>query len=124
MDTIRRAISTVVALAVTACAPGGAPSANDTTPSDLAGTNEVPAASPTPAPPESPEQSQPPRHNPCDVGDFGDLPVGATCWTEPNALAALAADTTPVRILYTIPAEGWSAFIGPYKDVREGEGLQ
>jgi hypothetical protein len=29
-----------------------------------------------------------------------------------------------VRILYTIPATGWSAFLGPYKDVGEGEELQ
>jgi hypothetical protein len=28
------------------------------------------------------------------------------------------------RCVRTIPAEGWSAFLGPYKDVQEGEGLQ
>jgi hypothetical protein len=29
-----------------------------------------------------------------------------------------------MRIFYTIPATGWSAFLGPYKDVGEGEELQ
>jgi hypothetical protein len=114
-------LTMVLTLILAACA-AGAPSASDTPPSDPAGTSEAAAALPTPAPSESPEQSPPP--NPCDVGDFGDLPVGATCWTEPNALAALEADTTPVRILFTIPAAGWSAFLGPYKDLGDGEDLQ
>jgi len=122
MDMVIRAIAILVALTATACAGGGAPSGSDARTSASAGTAEMAAGSPTPATSESPQQSQPP--NPCDVGDFGDLPVGATCWVEPNALAALEAHTTPVRILYTVPAAGWSAFLGPYNDVVDGEELQ
>jgi hypothetical protein len=112
----------VGAVTLAACASPAASTPASLAPSSAATESEVSVASPTAAPTGSPQQSQPP--NPCDVGGFNDLPVGVTCWTEPNALAALAADTTPVRILYTIPTAGWSAFLGPYNDVGKGEELQ
>jgi hypothetical protein len=118
---INRAIAILVALTVTACAAGGAPSASDTPSSDLAATSELAAASGTPALSATPEPSEPP--DPCDVGAFNELPV-ATCWAEPNAPAAREAGTRPMRIFYTIPAAGWSAFLGPYKDVGQKEDLQ
>ncbi len=116
MKHLAYAVAAVSVLAV------GAIALNVLGPSFGIGSGPTPTATIQQTPDASPEQSQPP--NPCDVGDFGDLPVGETCWAEPNARAAREADTSPVRILYTIPATGWSAFLGPYKDVGEGEDLQ
>lgn len=123
IKTRSRPFYLVLALSLAACTVGGTPSAGEQagSPDQVASRSDVPADSPT-APSGSPAHSQPP--NPCDVGDFGDLPAGATCWAEPNARAAREADTTPVRIVYTVPAAGWSAFLGPYKDVGEEGDLQ
>jgi hypothetical protein len=112
----------LLGLGIAACAVGGAPSALESanSPGEPA-PSELAVASATANPTVTTRPAAPP--NPCDVGGFNDLPV-ATCWAEPNARAAREADTTPVRISYTIPAAGWSAFLGAYKDIGEGEDLQ
>lgn len=108
-----------VAIMVGGCARPGSP----VTASESEGP-VTPAAASVPASP-SPELTPSELPNPCDVGtDFGEVPAGATCWIEPNAPAALESDTTPVRVFYTIPAEGWFAFIGTFKDVGQGEDMQ
>lgn len=61
-----------------------------------------------------------PVANPCDVNvEFGELPAGATCSYDIDA-----SESTPMRVAYTIPATGWSAFIGTFKDVEDGGGHQ
>jgi hypothetical protein len=72
--------------------------------------SSVPSVEPSPAPTPA---------DPCDVGAFRELPVSATCWVDPDA-----DEATPLRVTYTVPAEGWSAFLGAYKDVGEDGELQ
>ena len=125
MNTVHRPsslpLAMLLAFGVSACAVGGAPSALESanSPGEPA-ASELAIASHTAKPTDAPRPSA--QANPCDVGGFNDLPV-ATCWAEPNARAAREADTTPVRISYTVPAAGWSAFLGPYKDIGEGADL-
>lgn len=126
MNTVHRRRSLpllmLLAFGVSACAVGGAPLALESANSrGEPAASELAVASDAAKPTDTPRPSAQP--NPCDVGEFNDLPI-ATCWAEPNARAAREADTTPVRISYTIPAAGWSSFLGPYKDSGEGEDLQ
>jgi hypothetical protein len=44
------------------------------------------------------------------------LPVGARC-----RIDIATDDDMPVRVSYTIPAPGWSAWFGTYKDVEDGD---
>jgi hypothetical protein len=106
-----------VAMMIGGCAGTGSSATAPETVSPVAlATASVPASpSAEPTPSEVP--------NPCD-DDIGELPVGATCWIEPNLLATLSTDTAPVRVLFTIPAPGWSAFIGAFKDGSQGDALQ
>ena len=72
-----------------------------------------PSATPPPsgAPPSSTATAGP--TGPRDIastGDFAPLDPGAY-YIEPAA----ADGSTPLRVLYTIPAEGWSSFIGAFK---------
>lgn len=117
--TRNRAISILFALGVTACAAGGTPAT-----SERAGSPDQPATSgttvasstTTPSPPSSTALSETSCHGP---GYFEALPVDAACWIE-----IATDDDTPIRVRYTIPAPGWSAFIGTFKDVGEGQELQ
>jgi hypothetical protein len=68
----------------------------------------------------SPEPSASLSETSCQgTGGFEALPVDAACWID-----IPTDDGTPVRVRYTIPAPGWSAFIGTFKDVGEGQDLQ
>lgn len=95
-----RLLTLAFVLALSSCgtstvATGSPPPATTGTPVAATATSE-PTTDPIPAP--SPR-------NPCDVGDFGPLPVGATCWADPDS-----DPSTPLAARYTIPAEGWLAW--------------
>jgi hypothetical protein len=119
VNTIERASSVLLALLLSLGAVGCAgrtERAGAGSPSDAEQPkNGVGLASGTPAPSRTPAHT--PVPNPCDVEES--LPVGATCWVDFYTPA-----NTPVRVLYTIPTEGWGPFLGPYKDVEEGGQLQ
>jgi hypothetical protein len=53
------------------------------------------------------------------TGYFEALPAAAACWIE-----IATDDDTPIRVSYTVPAPGWTAFIGTFKDVGEGQDSQ
>lgn len=58
--------------------------------------------------------------NPCEVDeDFGELPALATCST-----SFIDDEPTPPLAQYTIPAAGWRAFNGAFKDVEADDGSQ
>jgi hypothetical protein len=61
----------------------------------------------------------PSPEDPCNVGDFEPLPVGATCWIDPDA-----DEATSLRVAFTVPAEGWRAWVGTYNDDEDGDMLQ
>jgi len=103
----RLVLTLVIALTATACATGG---------SDQTVASGASTASSTPLPEPSTALSETSCHG---TGYFEGLPVGAACWIE-----IAAADDPPIRVRYTIPASGWSAFIGTFKDVDEGNDPQ
>lgn len=53
------------------------------------------------------------------TGSFESIPVDAACWIE-----IAPDDGEPVRVSYTIPTSGWSAFIGAFKEVEDGGDTQ
>ena len=106
-----------IALTLSACAFEGAPRGSDqsgsTGPPEDGGLVQT---SGTPTPEPSTALSETSCHG---TGYFDELPAGAACWIE------IATDLdTPIRVSYTVPASGWAAFIGTFKDVGEGEDLQ
>lgn len=96
----------VFGLLVSACGASGPGAAN--------GPSEMPPPSTAaPAPSTSPQTA-------CQgIGRFEALPVGAACWIE-----IATHEGTPLRVRYTIPASGWSAFVGTFKDVGDVGGAQ
>jgi hypothetical protein len=70
--------------------------------------------------PPSPTSSASPA-DPCGIGheDFPPIPAGVTCTIDVGG-----DEAPPIRVEYTIPAEGWREFIGAFKDVEEGGDLQ
>lgn len=109
-------LTIVLAFTVTACATGGVPRGSERIgspdPSVVSGTA---TASGTPSPEPSTALSETSCHG---TGYFDGLPADAACWIE------IATDDTPIRVRYTIPAPGWAAFIGTFKDVDEGQDQQ
>lgn len=103
----------VLPLLVAACAGGNGSVPSASIEPSMAGTA---AASGTPSPIPSASVSD----TSCQgTGGFEALPVNAACWID-----IATGDGTPVRVRYAIPAPGWSAFIGTFKDVGEGQDLQ
>jgi hypothetical protein len=96
-------VSFGLVVAISGCAAGTAqtPAGNTATPA---------AASTTPEPTTDPDATPSPA-DPCDVGDFQRLPIGATCWADPDN-----DPSTPLRVLYTIPAAGWLAWPTKFDD--------
>lgn len=96
----------LMALVSVACTAGATPSPKE---------SQVPATGlPTP----SADASLAP--DPCDVTALvEELPVGVTCsydfdWDE----------STSLQVEYAVPADGWTMFLGPFKDVETADGLQ
>ena len=107
----------LLALAATACATGGVPGGSGRTGgTDRPGVNGAATPSSTPLPEPSTTLSETSCQGP---GYFEGLPAGAACWIE-----IATDDDPPIRVRYTIPAPGWSAFIGTFKDVDEGQDPQ
>lgn len=94
------AFSVVIAV-LAACSPGGA------------------AAPPKPSAElqSTPEAAAPPEQ--CDIGPQGELPEGATCWTDLDRVGA-----TGPWVEFTVPAEGWYSFNGAAKDVEGAHGIE
>lgn len=92
-------VATVVLIG-SGCATGGTP---------------VPSASAMTSP------ASPLAANPCGdlSGEFPEIPVGATCWIDPDA-----DEATPLRVEFTITTPGWHLFIGPAKNVSDNAGHQ
>jgi hypothetical protein len=62
---------------------------------------------------ERPSPQEPP---PAKVHQIaGPLEVGKTYWVDPDYIAS-----TPLRVTFTVPAEGWLAWTGTYKDIEQG----
>lgn len=108
-------VTILLAFAVTGCATGGVPAGSGRT-----GGTDRPNGTATPSSTPLPEPSTTLSETSCHgTGYFEGLPVDAACWIE-----IAAADDTPIRVRYTISAQGWSAFIGTFKDVDEGQDPQ
>lgn len=64
-----------------------------------------------------------PSHGPCDGGvrrgEIVALPAGVPCWYDPDW-----DEATSLRVEYMLPAEGWSLFLGPFKDTKGASGPQ
>lgn len=85
----------------------------------LAGCSSgTPAGSHSPLPDAS-AATQRPAGDPCDVVDFGALPNGATCSVDLTQPAGNSRRL--VRVSYTLPSGGWTRFLGPVKEIEEGD---
>jgi hypothetical protein len=108
MSTLSRAVSILgFVLAVAGCAAGDVA----TPPADSATISPVAAATPGACP--TPNGNIPNVFSVPGPGDFPSLEL-TTYWVDPDI-----DPCTPLRVLYTIPAEGWLAWTGTFK---EGEG--
>ena len=106
-----------LAFIVAACASEGLPQESERTGGTDRPVASAPAtASSTPSPALSASLSEASCQG---TGYFDELPAGAACWIE-----IATDDATPIRVSYTVPAPGWAAFIGTFKDVGEGQDSQ
>ena len=98
----------VVVLAVAGCAAGG----SATAPAESAAITPVAAATASPCP--TPAGTVP---NVFSVpGEFAELEPRETYWVDPDF-----DPCTPLRVLYTIPADGWLAWTGTFKPEEGAE---
>ena len=112
-----------LALLIAGCGEGDValPAATTSTPTDFAApsspltTRTSPAATRTTIPPTTRTPSPSPTYpaNVTDRPDFSPLEP-ATYYIEPESI--------PVRVLYTIPADGWSSWIGTFKPEQGPDG--
>jgi hypothetical protein len=111
----------VLALSLAGCAAGDTPSMSERAGSPgQPATSDATATSASGATNPSPTSSPSPLETSCHgPGDFEPLPIRAQCWID-----IATDDDMPVRVSYTIPGPGWSAFIGAYKDVEVGNDVQ
>jgi hypothetical protein len=111
-----RPIHLIIALSLAGCAAGGTAPNSEWAGSQLdqPAKSRATAASgaTTPSSASSPSPSETSCRDPSDRAL--PLPVGARC-----RIDIAIDDDMPVRVSYTIPTRGWSAWFGAYKDVED-----
>jgi hypothetical protein len=113
-----RPFQLILALSLAGCAAGGTPPMSEQAGSPLDQPAKSGATAASGATNPSPTSSRSPSETSCrDPLDRAlPLPVGARC-----RIDIATDDDMPVRVSYTIPRPGWSAWFGAYKDVEDGD---